>query len=611
MGLFLFTSEDSFQKAFYQLSKTSVLNKSLFQQAVLEEAVAVLKEPSGLAKLYKYAHLFDEAGVFAGKPWENVRKLNPVLVRGTLHACGITAAAETLSNLRILAIARGDYVHPEMSAYEANEFLTKVLALNMDLLLMKETEENRVKHIYHERQASNILRFISDHCFSSVVFQSLYQEIDNLAVQRPIVTDKILKLIASAKKLAGGQEEADSSLMHYEHAVYCPSDISAAASVESYESELKVSNDLLLIQEAYQLRASVKSTGLVSPFHAIFLNYINKEKADFIQYILGVDQIARENLRLNLPFVSTLIDAAVTTKTRRCIYGLIRLLERDIFTKEFVKELGKLLKVPLHETIKKRLAAHHKITDTEVLRTLLVSEMISVLGQPLGIGQGFNPSCQSTRALSYWSQKEPIMLLKMFNHFLENGKITIYFEGRPICSDTLPQVTLNDEENIDTVSLLLIPHLDSIYFEMLKASEGRGQDPHKWINPSFHIKGIWTEFSDSYSDLQFKTKFHLYYHPSNKPNVNEGLPQPAGIIIYNHSGQALGAHAVLIQRIGPDPSGGIRVYFYNPNNDSLQVWGKSIRTSVSGNGEKEGESSLPFDDFLHCLYAFHFPKLDG
>jgi hypothetical protein len=610
MGLFLFTSEDSFQKAFYQLSKSSILNKSLFQQKVLEEAVELLKEPNGLAKIYKYAHLFDETGVFAGKPWENVRKLNPVLVRGTLHAGGITAAAETLSNLRILAIARGDYVHPEMSAYEANEFLTKVLALNMDLLLMKETEENRVKHIYDDKQASDILRFISDHCFSPVVFQSLYQEIHNLAVQRPIVTDKILKLIASAKKLAGGQKEADLSLMHYENAVFCPSDISAATSVENYESKLKVSNDLLLIQEAYQLKSSVMSTGLVSPFHAIFLNYINKEKTDLIQYILGGNETARENLRLNLPFVSTLIDAAVTIKTRRCIYGLIRLLERDIFTKEFVKELGKLLKVPLHETIKKRLAAHHKITDTQVLRTLLVSEMISVLGQPLGIGQGFNPACQSTRALSYWSQKEPIMLLKMFNHFLENGKITIYFEGRPISSDTLPQVTLNDEENIDTVSLLLIPHLDSIYFEMLKASEGRGQDPHKWINPSFHIKGIWTEFSDVYSDLQFKTKFHLHYHPSNKPNVNDGLPQPAGIIIYNHSGQALGAHAVLIQRIGADPSGCIRVYFYNPNNDSLQVWGNSIKTSVSGNGEQEGESSLPFDDFLHCLYAFHFPKLD-
>jgi hypothetical protein len=196
----------------------------------------------------------------------------------------------------------------------------------------------------------------------------------------------------------------------------------------------------------------------------------------------------------------------------------------------------------------------------------------------------------------------------MFNELVESGRITIDFEGRSLSSDLLPLVSLEDEDNIDTISLLLVPHLNSIYIEMLETAKGRGLDPHKWINPSFHITGIWTEFSDAYSDFEFKAKFHKYYHPSLNPNINEGLPQPAGITIYNHSGQALGAHAVLIQRIGPDPSGCMRVYFYNPNNDSLQQWGNSIRTSVSGNGEQEGESSLPFDDFLYCLYAFHFQK---
>ena len=608
MGLFLFSSENSFQKAFNHLWQTSAQNKNLFQQAVLEEAATLLTEPNGLVKIFKYSHLFDEAGLFAGKPWENVRKLNPVLVRGTFHAGGIMATAEALSNLRILAIARGDYIHPEMSAYEATEFLTKVMALNLDLLLMRETEENRVLQLYKDKQASEILGFIADHCFSPLVFQNLYKEVDNLAVQRPIVTDKILKLIASAKRLAGGLEESDSSLSHYENAVYSPSDLAVASSLENYESKLKNCNDLLLIREANQLLTSMKQTGLVSPFHVLFLNYINNEKKDLLQSMLCVDETARENLRLNLPFVSSLIHSAVTMKTRRCIYGLIRLLQRDVFTKEFVSEVEKLIDVPVHDEIKNRLTAVHKITDPNVLRSLLVSEMISVLGQPLGIGQGFNPTCQSTRALSYWSQKEPVILLKMFNTFLENGKITIDFEGRPLTSDRLLHLSLDDEDNIDTVSLLLIPHLDSIYFEMLKSAKGRGQDPHKWINPSFHLKGIWTEFSDSYSDFEFTAKFHRYYHPSYNPNVNEGLPQPAGITIYNQSGQPLGAHAVLIQRVGTDLSGCIRVYFYNPNNDSLQVWGNSIRTSVSGNGEQEGESSLPFDDFLHCLYAFHYPK---
>ncbi|MEH7074508.1 hypothetical protein [Neobacillus drentensis] len=610
MGLFLFSSENSFQKAFNHLSQASIQHKSLFQPAVLEEAAALLTEPNGLVKLFKYSHLFDGAGVFTGKPWENVKKLNPVLVRGTLHAGGIMATAEALSNLRILAIARGDYHHPEMTAFEATDFLTRVMALNLDLLLMRETEENRVLQLYKDKQASEILGFIADHCFSPLVFQNLYQEVDNLAVQRPIVTDKILKLIASAKRLAGGLEEADSSLSLYENAVYSPADLAAHSSIENYQEKLSTSNDLQLIREANQLLSSMNQTGLVSPFHVLFLLYINKERKDLLPAMLCVDETARENLRVNLPFVSSLIDSSVTMKTRRSIYGLIRLLQRDIFTGEFTKEIEKLNTVPLHSGVKNKLAVVHKITDIHTIRSLLLSEIVSVLGQPLGIGQGFNPTCQSTRALSYWSQKEPVMLLKMFTSFLEDGKVTMNFEGNSLTSDLLPHLSLDDTDNIDTVSLLLIPHLDAIYFEMLKAAKGRGQDPHKWINPAFHLKGIWTQFSDSYSDFEFTAKFLKYYHPANNPTVNAGLPQPAGITIYNHSGQPLGAHAVLIQRVGHDQSGCLRVYFYNPNNDSLQVWGNSIKTSVTGNGEKEGESSLPFEDFLHCLYAFHYPVPD-
>ena len=609
MGLYLYTSENSFQRAFNQLRRTAAQDKSLLQQTVLEEAAALLNEPNGLVKLFKYAHLFDEAGVFAGKPWENLRKLNPSLVRGTLHAGGIMAVSETLSNLRILAIARGDYVHPDMSTYDANEFLTKVMALNLDLLLMKETEENRVKQLYKDKQASEILGFIAEHRFSPLVFQSLYQEVKNLAVQRPIVTNKIVKLIDSAKRLAGGLEDAESSLMYYENAIYFPSDLARSAK-EKYVHQLKISKDALLIQEAKQLRTTMNHTGLVSPFHALFLNYINKEKPDLLEHLLVMDETARKNLRLNRLVVSSLIHSSVTVHTKNSIYGLMRLLQRNIFSNEFINEIKKLIQVPIHKSIKNKLSTVYNISDTDGLRSLVVSGMISVLGQPLGIGQGFNPTCQSTRALSYWSQKEPVMLLQMYNHFLEHGKITMDFEGRTISSNLLPDVPLNDTDNIDTVSVLLIPHLDAIYLEMLQSAKERIQDAHKWINPAFHISGIGSEFSDVYSDPDFRSRFYWYYHPADNPTVNDGLPQPAGITIYNQSGQILGAHAVLIQRVDHDPGGNLRVYFYNPNNDSLQTWGNNIRTSVSGHGEQEGESSLLFDDFLYFLYAFHYPKQD-
>lgn len=606
MGLLLYSSEGSFQKAFHKLWRTSTSNKHVFQKTVLEEATALLNEPNGLVKLLDYAHLFDRAGIFTEKPWENIRKLNPSLVRGTLQAGGIMATAETLSNLRILSIARGDYVHPDMTAYEANEFLSKVMALNLDLLLMKETEENRVKQLYKDKQTSEIIGFIAEHRFSPLVFQSLYQEVENLAVQRPIVTDKIIKLIDSAKRLAGGLEDADSSLMHYENAVYSPSDLSSSAG-HNYEYSLKASQDEILIREAIQLRTSMDRTGLVSSFHVLFLKYLNKEKPDLLEHLLVLDETGRKNLRMNRSVISELIHS-ITDQTLSSIYGLMRLLQRDIFTSEFIHEVKKLSKVTLHDNVKNKLLSAYNLTKPKEIRSIIVSGIISVLGQPLGIGQGFNPTCQSTRALSYWSQKEPVTLLKMYHQFLEQGKITIDFEGRTLSSDTLPPVELTDQDNIDSVSLLLIPYLDAIYFEMLQLAKERKQDSHKWINPAFHLLGVWSEFSDVYTDSDFRARFYWHYHPTDNPNVNEGLPQPAGITIYNQAGQILGAHAVLIQRVDYDPKGHLRVYFYNPNNDSLQVWGNNIKTSVSGHGELEGESSLLFDHFLHFLYAFHYPK---
>lgn len=606
MGLYLFSSENAFQKAFQLLMYAPLISKKLFQEAVLNEASQLLKEPNGLEKLYGYAHLFDQAGLFIDKPWEDVHKLDPTLVRGTLHAGGNTAVAESLSDLRILAIARGDYLHPHLSSLAATEFLTKVLALNIDLLIMKETEENRVKQLYKDEHASELLHFISVHCFSSRVFENLYQEVDNLAVQRPIVVNKILKLIASASKLTEGREEKSPKLLLYEKAVYSPTDL-ATGTLENYEAILKDCDDAALANEAIQLRQTMVQTGLVSPYHVVYLHFINKEKPALLKDLLAVDEQAATNLQAHLPLISSLISTSVTVDNRRSIFGYLRLLQRDIFTQELIKELEDLMQAPILEHAENSLTAVHRSETKESLHKLLVSEMINILGTPLGIGQGFNPTCQSTRAISYWAQKDPVLLVRMLNDFLRTGTISFTFEGQELSTKTLPTVPLEDTVHIDAISLLLVPHLDGIYFELLKRADGRGQDAHKWINPAFNITGVWSGFSDVYSDVEFRENFYRYYYPLNNPTVNEQLPQPAGVTIYNRSGQVLGAHAILIQRIAQDPSGNIRVYFYNPNNDSLQIWGQSSQTSVAGNGELEGESSLPFEEFLSFVYAFHYP----
>ena len=54
----------------------------------------------------------------------------------------------------------------------------------------------------------------------------------------------------------------------------------------------------------------------------------------------------------------------------------------------------------------------------------------------------------------------------------------------------------------------------------------------------------------------------------------------------------------------------MRVYFFNPNNDSGQNWGDDVKVSTSGHGERFGESSLPFEQFTSRLYIFHFDPLE-
>lgn len=54
----------------------------------------------------------------------------------------------------------------------------------------------------------------------------------------------------------------------------------------------------------------------------------------------------------------------------------------------------------------------------------------------------------------------------------------------------------------------------------------------------------------------------------------------------------------------------MRVYFYNPNNDSGQNWGYGVLVSIQGYGERFGEASLPFDQFASRLYIFHDDPVD-
>ncbi|MEQ8954240.1 MAG: hypothetical protein RL120_08915, partial [Gammaproteobacteria bacterium] len=160
--------------------------------------------------------------------------------------------------------------------------------------------------------------------------------------------------------------------------------------------------------------------------------------------------------------------------------------------------------------------------------------------------------------------------------------------------------------------------LDRIYAEMGRRCIDREGDPHRWVNPEFH--GWWSGrgfainvdiATGALIDLDnFIRHFYATYHPyynGNQPLIH---PQPAGIAVTDSAARFIGWHAITILRVALDPQECIRVYFYNPNNDSGQNWGDGVIVSTAGNGERFGEASLPFEQFVSRLYIYHYDPLE-
>ncbi|MFP3361325.1 hypothetical protein R0K17_28870, partial [Planococcus sp. SIMBA_143] len=82
-----------------------------------------LIDQNKLESLYQHAGDYDKAGIFEGGPWEEPRKLQPPLVGGSFKIDGNYSIFEVLSELRMLAIAKEDYTHPDVSSEQARTFL--------------------------------------------------------------------------------------------------------------------------------------------------------------------------------------------------------------------------------------------------------------------------------------------------------------------------------------------------------------------------------------------------------------------------------------------------------------------------------------------------------
>jgi hypothetical protein len=124
-----------FDEALEQLAVARQIDPKAPNTDALEAALHVMREPDGMKALYTRVPAIEAKGVFTNGDWGRPAILQPALAVRTLRqGAPDFTAIEALSELRLLAVAMGDYLHPGISAEQSKNFLTQVTALNLDLL---------------------------------------------------------------------------------------------------------------------------------------------------------------------------------------------------------------------------------------------------------------------------------------------------------------------------------------------------------------------------------------------------------------------------------------------------------------------------------------------
>ncbi|MDR5868059.1 hypothetical protein [Halomonas koreensis] len=591
---------------------------------VLDTARRVMMQDGGCAAIEARAERLEAAGVFAGSDWATPQFLVPSLTTQALKSPDAnTLVIEALSELRLLAVARGEYRHALVSAEQAHHYLTQVIALNLWLLFGTPGEAEREA----QGRLAELPRRLFAHLATGIgyehIIDRLIDEIWRILQQRPIQVEPVKQMITQiavcqadpAIDLGTSGQGADRLVS----SLFGPSHASREdPGLEVYRQRLAGMDPTALQAEATGFARAMHDTGLVSPYHPVLLRHLTEHGEQLISEALGLSSTGRDCLLCYRDLVHALIRGGIHPATPQAVYGLALTLERGIlYQPPVAPAMWRQLGLPLSEWSQARL--NLAFGDAVSPRARLLEGVLCMLGQPLGVGQGNNPTCQSARALSMWAYNDPDYLLQMVAWAARDDEIIMHFEGMPLSSmASLSGVSQELPMDLDPVSLIVVPHLDRIYAEMGRRCIGREGDPHRWVNPEFH--GWWSGrgfrinvdvASGKLTDLDaFLRHFYASYHPyynGNQPLIH---PQPAGIAVTDSAARFIGWHAITLLRASLDPTDVMRVYFYNPNNDSGQDWGDGVRVSTAGNGERFGESSLPFEQFASRLYIFHHDPLE-
>lgn len=615
--------ESRIARGIAELRDAMPIRKEEKKQKLLSAIGAMTVDEGGLRYLLEHISEIEQAGVFENTVWAQPEKLTPSLVGGTLQSGFPLDVMETLSELRMLALSM-DKHKTEAERDMASAFLREVIVKNLNLLFPDSDEASRNKHLPASgRKAETLFSFLIAGISSDAIKASLAEEVQVLAAQRRIVTDRLERMLQLVEERIplDGDTKADQILRGFLAAARHPSPgATAHRELEAYLRFLEGASTQQLRAEATHHGNSIVATGLVAPSHVVLIKHLSKHRPELVPTCLALEGHGLVEWQKHEAFILSLIERGITLDFKQSVYGLHRLLKRSLLSRTPVENaLIRLLNLILHAEVDKllRIKRPHLHDDT---RTLLIAGVICVLGLPLGIGQGNNPTCQSARGISMWSQHSPAKLLQMIILCARVNSLDITYEGEFFESKMVTRgLTESFDFNLDPVSIVLVPHLDKLYNAMMEkaALKYPHLDPHTSVNPEFYGSFIQNGFIAAYDPVfhaikDYERFVRIFYH-SYHPEFNGGnpvvYPVPLGIFITTAQAEMLGFHAISLLRIDKDPTGAWRAYFLNPNDEGRQNWGQDISPSVHGQGEKPGESSLPFAQLVSRVYAFHYNEL--
>ena len=554
--------------AITQLAEAPSFTRPAKVPRVLDTARRVMMQEGGCAALGERIETLEAAGIFAGTDWAEPQILVPGFTTQSLQSAQAELVViEALSELRMLAVACGDYRHTLISAEQAHHFLTQVLALNLAMLFSPPSEAQRETQGRLAVLPQNLLQHLAERIGYEHIVDKLIEEIWRILNQRPIQTEPVKQMVTQIAicqvnpdiDLGSSGQGADrlvSSLFGPTRA--CREDPGVAIYLERLASM-----DATALQgEATGFARAMHDTGLVSPYHPVLLRHLLEEGDHLVAEAMGLSSTGRDCLLCYRQLVQALIEAAVHPQTAQAIYGLALVLERGIlYQPPVAPALWRQLGLVLSDWSCQRLTL--AFGDQVPPQAHLIEGVLCMLGQPLGVGQGNNPTCQSARALSMWSYNDPDYLLQMVTWAARDDEIIMHFEGQPISSsESVGGVASSLPMDLDPVSLLVVPHLDRIYAEMGRRCIDREGDPHRWVNPEFH--GWWSgrgfrinvdvETGKLWELDDFLRHFYAAYHPyfnGNQPLIH---PQPAGVAVTDSAARFIGWHAISICLLYTSPS---------------------------------------------------------